>query len=222
MINGSLDNVLTNAGGMLGGTGVLSGAVYINGGATLAPGAVAGTVGTMTISNLTLQPGSITRMEIDKGNAVSDQIAGLTSVTYGGSLIVSNLSGTLAAGDIFKLFNAASYSGAFSSISPSSPGAGLIWMTNTLVVDGTLRVQPVTTSPTVIKSELLSGSMFLFSGSNGPPNGGYAVLSSTNVAAHLTNWSVAAFGAFDAAGAFNYTNLVNPTSPPIFFRLRVP
>ena len=58
VLNGSLDNVLTNTGGTLAGTGVISGAVYVNSGATLAPGP---SIGTLTInSTLALQPGSIT------------------------------------------------------------------------------------------------------------------------------------------------------------------
>ena len=54
VLNGSLDNVLTNAGGTLSGTGVISGAVYVNSGAILAPGA---SIGSLTLNNtLTLQP----------------------------------------------------------------------------------------------------------------------------------------------------------------------
>ena len=154
--------------------------------------------------------------------AASDQVVGLTSVAYGGTLVLSNLSGTLAAGDVFTLFSAASYSGAFTRVSPSSPGAGLIWGTNTLALDGTLRIQPAVSSRPTISSSAYNGSTLVMSGANGPANGGYAVVSSTNVAAPLTNWSVAGFGAFDASGNFSFTNTVSSGTPKIFFRLRVP
>ena len=86
--------------------------------------------GTLTISNsLTLQPGSSTVININASTGANGQINGLSSVTLGGTLIVTNLSGTLAAGNSFNVFNARSYSGAFSRISPALPGAGLAWDT---------------------------------------------------------------------------------------------
>ncbi|HWY30240.1 MAG TPA: hypothetical protein VNX46_05775, partial [Candidatus Acidoferrum sp.] len=57
-------------------------------------------------------------------------------------------SGTLAAGDVFPLFSATNYFGSFSSISPAIPGSGLVWNTNTLSVDGKLRIVTGTTVPT--------------------------------------------------------------------------
>ena len=46
----------------------------------------------------------------------------------------------LAAGDTFKLFNAATYVGSFATITPS-PGPGLIWDASQLAVNGTLSVK---------------------------------------------------------------------------------
>ncbi|HRT08767.1 MAG TPA: hypothetical protein P5233_10300, partial [Candidatus Paceibacterota bacterium] len=43
-------------------------------------------------------------------------------------------------GDAFKLFDAASYSGAFAEIFPATPGPGLAWDTSTLATDGSLRI----------------------------------------------------------------------------------
>ena len=49
---------------------------------------------------------------------------------------------------------------------------------------------------------------------NGTPSGGFSVLTSTNVALPLTNWTVIANANFDSAGKFSYTNAVNPATPP--------
>ena len=43
----------------------------------------------------------------------------------------------LVAGDAFKLFNAGSYSGSFTTVTPS-PGPGLVWDTSALAVSVTL------------------------------------------------------------------------------------
>jgi autotransporter-associated beta strand protein len=129
--------VAVNAGGTLGGNGTLNGAVTINPGGTLAPGANA--IGKLTINNsLALTAMSRTLMELN--TATNDVVVGLTTLTYGGTLAVTNLSGTLVAGDSFKLFDAAGYTGTFATIVPGFPGAGLVWDTSTLTSDGTLRI----------------------------------------------------------------------------------
>ena len=219
VLNGTLDNVLTNAGGTLAGTGVISGPVYINAGATLSPGT---SIGTMTVNNtLTLQPGSFTSMEINKTDGTRDQVVGMTSVTYGGTLQV-NLSGTPQLGDAFKLFDAASYSGAFASITPATPGGGFLWLTNTLASDGTLRIQSTSVSQPGITSVVHDGTNVLFSGNNGAPWGGYSVVSSTNVALPMASWGPVAFGAFDGSGQFSITIPIDPAIPRRFFRVRAP
>jgi len=87
-------------------------------------------------------------MEVNAAAGTNDIVRGLTSVTYGGTLTLSNLTGTITASNAFKLFSADSYRGTFAAIAPASPGQDLAWNTNTLVTDGTLRV--VSTAPTTI------------------------------------------------------------------------
>ena len=61
-------------------------------------------------------------------------------MTYGGTLALTNVNLTLAASNVFKLFTAASYKGAFASVNPAIPAPGLAWNTSTLPTDGTLRL----------------------------------------------------------------------------------
>jgi hypothetical protein len=113
----------------------------------------------LAISNtLTLQSGASIAMDVNAANGASDEIVGLTKVTYGGTLVLNNQSGAFAAGNGFKLFDAATYAGEFASISPSVPGMGLGWNTNTLTVDGTLRVIDVAVSQTTNVVESRFGS----------------------------------------------------------------
>ncbi len=131
--------VTAQSGGSLGGTGIITGPVTVNSGGTLSPGDTG--IGQLRISNaLTLAAGSTTAMELNKSTGTNAAVMGLTSVSYGGTLTITNLGGALAAGDSFKLFDAASYSGSFAAIVPAVPGDGLLWDTSTLASDGTLRV----------------------------------------------------------------------------------
>ena len=114
--------------GAFGGSGIISGPVRITSGATLVPGGATNTIGSLTINNnLTLDAGSFAFMGIDKGNLTNDLVTGLNNVSYSGTLIVSNVSGTpLIAGDSFTLFKSSgTVTGNFSSVT-ALPVAGLL------------------------------------------------------------------------------------------------
>jgi autotransporter-associated beta strand protein len=124
-VNGSLAGAAVNVtGGTLAGTGTIGGAVTVQAGATLAPGV---TLGTMTINSaLTLAAGSRTEVDLNAATGTNDLVRGLTIATFGGTLMVNNLAGTVTNGQRFKLFNAAAASGNFTNITPA-PGPGLAW-----------------------------------------------------------------------------------------------
>jgi autotransporter-associated beta strand protein len=129
--NNGTSAVAVNSSGTLAGTGTVGGSVTVNSGGGLAP-ANTGTIGTLTASgSLTLAAGSQTRVDINSDTSTSDLVSGPTSVSYGGTLVVNNLGvAAITNGQAFTLFSASSPSGNFSSISPSSPGAGLVWNFN--------------------------------------------------------------------------------------------
>lgn len=125
LVDGSLTGAATVWGGTLGGHGTISGAVAVKAGGTLAPGDNA--IGTLTINNtLALNPTSQTLMEINPAAGANDSVVGLTSVTYGGALVVNNLGGAVTNGSHFTLFSAGSSSGNFNSVTVS-PSGGLAW-----------------------------------------------------------------------------------------------
>jgi len=167
-INGSATGtnqllVLENA--SLSGTGKISGPVTIKAGGTLTPGT---SIGLLSISNsLVLEAGSTNVMEVNLNTRTNDVVAGLTSVTYGGTLVVSNVGAqTFTNGSIFKLFDSASYLGVFTAILPASPGAGLQWDITSLNVNGRLKVisganhAPVVANP-IPDTNALSGIPFV-------------------------------------------------------------
>jgi autotransporter-associated beta strand protein len=145
LVNGVIgDSAVTVNGGALGGNGLIQGPVTIGSAGRLAPGT---SIGALSISN-SLSLAGVTVMELDAAAGTNDLVRGLTSVTYGGTLTLSNLAGTITASNSFKLFSANNYGGAFASLTPASPGQSLAWNTNTLATDGTLRV--VSTTPVTI------------------------------------------------------------------------
>jgi hypothetical protein len=113
-------------------------------------------------------------------------------------------------------------SGGFTSISPASPGSGLSWDTNSLAVDGTLKISvgPVTgpTTNANITSETLSGTNLLIHGTNNnvpKTEFHYVVLTSTNLNAPLSSWTPVATNPFTGA-TFDYTNPIVPGTPQQF------
>ena len=131
--------VTVNTGATLAGTGIISGATTINTGATNSPGN--GGIGTLTVNNsVTLAAGSTTLIEINKTSNTKDLLTASSALTYGGTLVVTNLSGTLANGDSFKIFNGGSYGGVFSALVLPTLTSDLMWYTAPLTTSGTISV----------------------------------------------------------------------------------
>jgi autotransporter-associated beta strand protein len=221
LVNGSLGtNTVTVNGGMLGGVGVINGPVFVQSGGTLITSPAA--IGTFTFNaGLTLAAGGTNVMKINKSLQTNDQLAVAGALGYGGSLVVTNLAGTLVAGDSFPLFNAGSYTGSFAGLSPATPGPGLIWNTGTLAADGTLRVMAA--GPPDFGSFGLSGTNFILSVTGGPPGSPYRVVTSTNLTLPLTNWTPVWTNSFDANGNGQpLTNALDPAAQQQFFDILVP
>src|SRR5215471_3068999 len=95
-------------------------------------------IGQLTLqgTDLTFGAGSRGIFEVDLGAGTNDQVVGIGTLTYGGSLVISNL-GTqvFTNGVVLKLFDAASYVPGAITIQPPSPGSGLMWDASNLAVD---------------------------------------------------------------------------------------
>jgi autotransporter-associated beta strand protein len=129
--------VTVGAAGTLGGTGVIGGVTTVNG--LLSPGV--GGLGTLAFdNNLTLAAGSTTLVQVRKTPFGNDQAAVAGTLTFGGTLTVTNLAGTLSDGDSFQIFTAGVFAGSFAAtnLPPLSPG--LVWLTTNLNTTGVLSV----------------------------------------------------------------------------------
>jgi autotransporter-associated beta strand protein len=220
-LDGTIAAAVTVSGGILGGNGTISAPVTVQSGGTLSPGDAA--VGRFTINNsLTLQTGGDVVIELDKTAGTNDVIVGLSNVTYGGTLSISNLNSDLVAGDSFKIFSSANYTaGAFDSIDPLTPGANLVWDTSRLTVDGTLKVINEPVSRIQIDSITTSGSNIVIRGSGGTPGAGYSLLSSPDLSAPISSWTLVLNNSFDGSGNFSDT-IPDTGDPHLFFTIRSP
>jgi autotransporter-associated beta strand protein len=217
VINGSITGgTVTVVNGTLGGTGTVGGNVIIQTGGTFAPGAES--PGTLTLSNSPSLGGRVL-MRIQKGGAPNaDMLAvGNQSLTYGGSLLVTNVGvNNLAAGDIFKLFSASHFGGGFiaTNLPPLPVGLGWAWIPSngTLTVIGTIN-----TAPTNIMAAVSGARLIL----NWPADHlGWHLQYQTNplFAGLGSNWVTV-----PGSDAITSTNMaIDPSQGSVFYRLVYP
>jgi len=211
-------STVTCDGGTIAGNGIIGGPVTITAGGSIAPGASG--IGQLTINNsLQLDPSvSTTVMQLNKAANTNDSIIVQSTVSYGGTLTVVNLGGTLTENDTFVLFIASpgNYFNAFDVLNLPALSPGLSWDTSSLPVDGSIRV----VAGLHFTSTIRSGSNLIMSGSNGVSSSTYFVLSTTNIAIPRSNWVVLSTNLFEADGSFNITNPIVPGVPRRFYLLQ--
>ncbi len=210
------------SGQTLQGDGTVNGILVVSPGATVSAGTNSLNTGLLTVTNgVTLQGNTLMKLNPAAGtNDVINVIDGAGTV-YGGTLTLANVSaGSYTPGNSFKLFNAATNSGLFSSILPATPGAGLAWDT-TQLASGILSVISSGVKQPVITHIALSGTNIIISGTNGQAGAQYNLLSSTNLTTPLSQWTVLPTNTFPAA-YFSITNPVTSGASQSFYRIRVP
>jgi autotransporter-associated beta strand protein len=199
--------VSVNNSATLAGNGSIGGAVTVVAGGRLSPG-VSG-IGRLTMSNnLTMQSGGTVSIELNKTSAMNDSLLITGTANYGGTLSVTNTSGTLAAGDRFKLFTATSFTGDFASVA-GSPGANRGW--KFLPASGELLVSSITP---VNQTATLSNNTLIVSWP--ADHIGWTLLAQTNSLG--TNWTVIASSETTNMMQF----FIAPEIPAMFFKLTYP
>jgi hypothetical protein len=136
------------------GFGTFLGNFTVNGG--IIPGPVIGRL--VFSNNVSFNAVGKAWMEISKAPLTNDALQVSGTLTYGGTLNVTNLAGSLAPGDTFKLFNAAAYAGKFAAtnLPPLPPGQG--WQFTS--ANGTLTLlQTVATNAVSLTLALTNGAL---------------------------------------------------------------
>jgi autotransporter-associated beta strand protein len=216
LLTGSIasTNTVTVVGGRLvGNGGSITGPVTVQAAGAIEAGST-NTIGTLNLS-ATLALSGNTIVKISKTPPGNDQFTGQTSVTYGGTLTVMNLGGTLTTNDTFTLFTPGASAHNFASI-VGSPGPGLKYTFTNGILSVAIGIKPVPH----ITNVSVSGTTLTLSGTNGAPSGQYVLLGSTNMALALTNWTPLLTNYFDSSGSINLsTNIINLALPQDFYLL---
>jgi fibronectin-binding autotransporter adhesin len=220
VVNGSLSTGAVNiyGNGILAGSGVINGPVTDYPGMGIFPvdfqGSSRGNT-TLTINNTLTMQGTVT-MCITKTGGVrtNDVIAGVTTATYGGTLVVSNVTSdahALTAGDTFPLFSATTHVGNFTNI-VGLPGASLGYT----FTNGVLSVVSTGPSGSNHLTNSITGGGTTLSLSWGA--GWRLQMQTNNLSVGLnTNW------VYITDGTLTSTNItIDPTKPAAFYRLTNP
>ncbi len=188
---------------------------------TIEPGSSPGNLN--ITGSLVLLPGSRLRFELGGSAAGSqyDQIKISNVVTCGGTVAVQFINGfTPSAGQVFQLINAPSRLGAFPGVSLPGLPAGLSW-TNRLDVDGSIAVVVLVAPPELLNPVVLGNGSFQFGFSNAA-GASFTVLTTTNVAWPLSNWTALGPPAEISPGQFQFTDLQNTNDAQRFYSVRQP
>jgi autotransporter-associated beta strand protein len=223
-VNGVLTTNVTSAASVsasatLGGNGLICGPTTVQTGGVLAPGT--NSIGQLTVSNnVTFSGGAIAMMEIAKtsGGLTNDLLFVSGTLAQNGSLVVTNLgTNALAAGDSFKLFNAATFTGAFTNLTLPPLAANLAWNTNTFATNGTLAV--VVSLPFQFTGAAFdaSGASFLLNGT-GTAGQNYILQTATNLTAPV--WLPILTNMADSYGLFQFTDPQTTNFLQRFYRVQ--
>ena len=137
-----------------------------------------------------------------------------TAATLGGSLSASLTNGySPTNGTIYGLISYPSATGVFTALELPP---GFFWQQ---LYNATSYALRVVTGPTFGASSV-SGTNVVFTGSDGMPGSNYVVLTSTNVALPLTNWTILSTNTFNAVGDFQFTNKITSATKQQYFVIR--
>jgi autotransporter-associated beta strand protein len=170
------------------------------------------------VGNLT-NNGTI-ELKVNKSGSTltADSIHGVSQIAYGGTLKIDLSGDPLVGGEVFSLFAATGYSGAFANITPASPGPGLAWYHGNLAVDGTLHVFPVPVASSVSQSPL----GVTVTGTHGPPLRTYLVVGSSDPLKPRDAWNPIATNSFDINGNFSFTLPIQQNVVRRVFTIKIP
>ena len=125
--------------GVLGGDGIISGSVEIEGGGYLSPG---DNIGTLQLGEtLVMNENSILNMEVSNAESTADMLSAGDISLNSAILFLLNVSSVpYKNGDQFKILNFGSIQGSFAAIYPKKPADGLTWNTDKLYTEGIISI----------------------------------------------------------------------------------
>ncbi len=192
-----------NSGQVLTGRGTILGKVDSSFGGMIVPGGnLDGNTGILTATN-SINLGGTTIMKLNRTNSLTSDrlVSSLSTITYGGTLVLTNIGPKLQPGDTFTLFSGQSLNATtFNSIMLPNYYS---WDTSMLASNGTVSITAILPGPhfTAFDASQLASGTLVVSATNGAPGGPYSVLSTTNIALPAASWTTVTTGNFDGNGS---------------------
>jgi autotransporter-associated beta strand protein len=206
--------VAVNSGGTLGGTGFIFGSVTNFSGGTISPGS--NNVGQLTLrGNLFLSAGSTVNFDVGTS---SDKLVVSNALVLGGVFNIANVTG-FGAGTYTVMTYGGALGGTLPVIGSKPAGYSITINTN---LGGQVRLFVQAQTPPVFGSIKLNGANLVFAGSGGPTNVQFYVMTATNIATPIANWTRIATNSFDAIGNFSVTNSITAGVPQNFYLIQMP
>ncbi len=210
---GTNNYLVVNSGGTLGGTGFIAGIVTNFSGGTISPGS--NNVGQLTLrSNLFLSAGSAVNFDV---GTTSDKLVIGNALVLGGVFNVANAAG-FGAGTYTVMTYGGALGGTVPVIGAKPLGYTITVNTN---IGGQVRLIVQVPPPPVFGNVQMNGANLVFTGSGGPTNGTFYVVTTTNIATPIANWTRVATNSFDASGNFSVTNSISTSAPQAFYRIQM-
>jgi hypothetical protein len=201
--------LILGSGQTLSGDGTILGSVAANG--TVTPGL---SIGALSFTgDLVMGSGNTCVFEINRGQSPSNDVINASSVTFDGTLTVTNIGNAISPGDSFQLFNASTYLGTFAATNLPPLGAGLNWQWTP--TNGTLYVvSTVNTAPTNLVT-VLSGNTYSISWPADHTGWRLEVQTNSLNVGLGQNWFT-----WPGSAATNAVSVpIDPANPAVFFRL---
>jgi autotransporter-associated beta strand protein len=219
-VSGIGGTLTLNSGQTLGGKGTVSGQVTAEAGSVVSPGA---SVGTLTVSGHVSLNGLLL-MELDRTNAPFNSDRLLSSggtITYGGSLLVTNIGPALQVDDTFQLFPAGvtGFGANITLATTDATGNTYTWQNNVATL-GSVKVlsvtpptPPVNPTPTNIVVSVSGGNLNL---SWPASHTGWSLQAQTNTlgVGLATNWTTLGYENTNAVSI-----PIDAANPTVFYRL---
>jgi hypothetical protein len=213
---GTLSLGLADTNQTLRGDGTIQGNLVLGANSRLMPGF---STGVLTVSG-TAQLSGAAVMEISRGQTPNSDRLTAQSIALGGTLIVTNIGGQLAAGDSFQLFSAPTLTGSFAS-APTLPDLNcstLAWDTSNLTVNGTITVTGTScqdTTPTSIIATVSGNQLEL----QWPTTHlGWELQTNAVSIADPASW----FTLPGSATTNRVFLIIDPSQPNVFYRMNLP
>jgi len=83
-------------------------------------------------------------------------------------------------------------------------------------------VEIITATPPITQTIARNGNQIIINGTGGKAGTTYWILTTTNVALPIAQWTPIVTNQFSAGGGFSYANVIQPNTPAQFFRVIVP